>query len=180
MLNYDNHQIVSLTETVAKLTESVNLLDQSIEKINQRLDRDDDVINSLNESNDNTKRLITEQVIPQIQEMDKSVSDLIDSNQTDERSFIVNEYHKWMSLGYIDVYSLSVIQNKFDHYSRRGGNHVVADVVRQLYNLKSKPIIVDNKGNDPVNYFNKHPEYYPKFNENYQEIPSTYSDNEKK
>ena len=51
----------------------------------------------------------------------KLFSDLANSNMADIRSFIVNEYHKWMKAGYIDVYSMSVIQDKFEYYSN--GQH---------------------------------------------------------
>ena len=36
--------------------------------------------------------------------MDKSIADLSNSNMADIRSFIINEYHKWMKAGYIDIY----------------------------------------------------------------------------
>ena len=153
----------SLRESVEKLNNTVESLYISIEKINQRLDDDDKIIKNLNESYNDTTKLITERLVPQIQELDKTVTDLSDSNQSTIRSFIVNEYHKWMELGYIDVYSLSVIQEKYNYYSSHNGNTFIAELVKELNKLQSKSVIVNDAGVDPVDYFRIHPEKHPKY-----------------
>ena len=160
--NTKEEKINDLTEKVNKLCQNVETLTESVNKITERLDKDDEVIKEIDASYKNTSALITNEVLPQIRLMDKSITDLSNSNMADIRSFIINEYHKWMKAGYIDVYSMSVIQDKFEYYTKRNGNTYVADLVTQLYKLQSKSVIVNDEGQDPVDYFSRHPEHHPK------------------
>ena len=160
--NKKEEKINDLTDKVNKLCESVESLTAFVNKITERLDKDDEVIKEIDTSYKNTSTLITNEVLPQMKLMDKSITDLSNSSMADIRSFIVNEYHKWMKAGYIDVYSMSVIQDKFEYYSKHNGNTYVADLVSQLYKLQSKSVIVNDNGQDPIDYFSRHPEHHPK------------------
>lgn len=159
--NKKEEKMNDLSEKVNKLCESVESLTNSINKIKDRLDKDDETIKEIDESYKRTSNIITNELIPQIKLMDKSITDLSNSNMADIRSFIVNEYHKWMKARYIDVYSMSVIQDKFEYYSKHNGNTYVADLVSQLYKLQSKSVIVNEDGQDPIDYFSRHPEHHP-------------------
>lgn len=159
--NKKEEKIINLTEKVNKLCESVESLTDSVNKIKDRLDKDDETIKEIDTSYKHTSDVITNELVPQIKLMDKSITDLSNSNMADIRSFIVNEYHKWMKARYIDVYSMSVIQDKYEYYSKHNGNTYVADLISQLYKLQSKSVIVDDDGQDPIDYFSRHPEHHP-------------------
>ena len=155
----DNMNFQSLVETVGKLTSTVDRLEKRIEKMDDRLDKEEREHDKLiKEMNDKINNLTTD-----LKNVDDSMGKIIDSNQGTIRSFIINEYHKWMELQYIDVYSLSVIEDRYEVYRSFNGNTFVKDLMVQMRQLPSKPKIVNEKGEDPIKYFELHPDHHPKF-----------------
>ena len=130
-----------LIETVQTLADSVKILMDKVESIDE----------------------LHKHVIPEVNELDNKVHTiddllelLIESNKTNIKASIISEYQKWMSLEYIDIYSLSLIEEQFAEYEKFHGNTFVEDMVKQLRSLPKRPYIQDLDGNDPVGYFDKH------------------------
>ena len=129
-----------LVDTVKTLADSVKILMDKVESIDK----------------------LHERVVPEVNELDNKVHTiddllelLIESNKTNIKSSIISEYQKWMSLEYIDIYSLSLIEEQFAEYEKFHGNTFVEDMVKQLRSLPKRPYIQDLEGNDPVGYFDK-------------------------
>lgn len=152
---------VDKTESLSKLEESTNNLNTELKKLNNRLNCADVIINKLEVDNRVNTETINSVIMPSIKKTDRVISDVIKSNNSAIRSFIVNEYHKWMKLGYIDIYSFYVIQDRYEFYSRHNGNTFVKSLVDQLNKLPVKSVITDENGNDPVSYFTDNPDMHP-------------------
>jgi uncharacterized protein YoxC len=159
---------VDKTESLSKLEKSVDNLNTELKKLNNRLNCTDAIINKLDEANRVNTRNIRENtdninniIMPSLKKADYVISDVIKSNNAAIRSFIVNEYHKWMKLGYIDIYSFYVIQDRYEFYSRHNGNTFVKSLVEQLDKLPVKSVVTDENGKDPVSYFTDNPSMHP-------------------
>ena len=70
-----------------------------------------------------------------LSELSEKIDLLLDSDKESIKGFITNEYHYWMRLGYIDIYSLKVIDERFEKYKKEKGNTFVADMVSELHKL---------------------------------------------
>lgn len=68
-------------------------------------------------------------------ELNEKIDLLLDSDKESIKGFITSEYHYWMNLGYIDIYSLKVIDERFEKYKKEKGNTFVADMVSELHKL---------------------------------------------
>ena len=131
------------------LRESSQNNEQWREDMSKKVDESDKVITE-------TKNLLKDQLSPRIQELENNMYKVSDSNMGAIKSFIISEYHKWMERGYIDVYSLSLIEDRYKDYSKNGGNTFILDLMNQLRSLDIKPMIIDKKtGKDPIQYFTK-------------------------
>lgn len=70
-----------------------------------------------------------------LSELSEKIDLLLDSDKESIKGFITSEYHYWMKLGYIDIYSLKVIDERFEKYKKEKGNTFVADMVSELHKL---------------------------------------------
>lgn len=70
-----------------------------------------------------------------LKELSEKIDLLLDSDKESIKGFITSEYHYWMKLGYIDIYSLKVIDERFEKYRKEKGNTFVADMVSELHKL---------------------------------------------
>lgn len=71
-----------------------------------------------------------------LKEMKENIALLMDSDKESIKSFITGEYHKWMELRYIDIYSLKAIDERFDKYRKEKGNTFVEGMVKELHLLQ--------------------------------------------
>ena len=102
------------------------------EEINNKLENDNRRINELIDSQKELQLLI-EGIATQI-------NALIDSDKDDIKSFIVKEHHHFCyNQGWIDDYSMDVIEKRFKHYQDEGGNSYVEELMRDLRQLEHIP-----------------------------------------
>ena len=102
------------------------------EEINNKLENDNRRINELIDSQKELQLLI-EGIATQI-------NTLIDSDKDDIKSFIVKEHHYFCyNQGWIDDYSMDVIEKRFKHYQDEGGNSYVEELMRDLRQLEHIP-----------------------------------------
>ena len=102
------------------------------EEINNKLENDNRRINELIDSQKELQLLI-EGIATQI-------NTLIDSDKDDIKSFIVKEHHHFCyNQGWIDDYSMDVIEKRFKHYQDEGGNSYIEELMRDLRQLEHRP-----------------------------------------
>lgn len=164
-------------EEFRKLKDSVNTLITSVENIKQSVDNiNDKLIDTDNKFTDNieknTNKINT--LEPKLNELEKHVNEMeakeqkaldniAEYNKLAIKSFIMTEYRKWMELGHIDIYQLSIIENQYKIYEDvYKGNTFVAETMNQLRKLSAQPVILDESGNDPIRYFETHPDRDPR------------------
>jgi FtsZ-binding cell division protein ZapB len=150
----------NLKESVETLIASVDTLTNKVETLNTEFyDFKDKTSTTQTEMQNEIGKLND-----QIKEIEGELLVISESNKSAIRSYIVSEYQKWMKLGFIDVYSLSLIEDRFNDYSNLHGNTFIYDLMQQIRRLKTKSYITDENGNDPIKYFADHPEKHPKYN----------------
>ena len=124
-----------LSELMVRLTETVNASNSQISG---------DVKQLMNNMSDKTGGCVygheLEKQINHIKndvlkELSEKIDLLLDSDKESIKGFITSEYHYWMKLGYIDIYSLKVIDERFEKYRKEKGNTFVADMVSELHKL---------------------------------------------
>ena len=64
---------------------------------------------------------------------------------------------------YADDGDTEIIEDRYGVYRSFNGNTFVKDLMVQMRQLPSKPKIVNEKGEDPIKYFELHPDHHPKF-----------------
>ena len=84
-----------------------------------------------------------EDIIAHFDEAIKKHSDtlqiLIDSDKDDIKGYIVERYHHFMEQGYIDDFSMDVLEKRFAHYVAEGGNSFIERIMNELRSLPNKP-----------------------------------------
>lgn len=80
---------------------------------------------------------------------------LFESDKDDIRAWITQQHHQFMSLNYIDDYSLDCLERRFKHYQDEGGNSYIEDLMKDLRSLSKRsfcisPMVIttNNKNNE--------------------------------
>lgn len=70
----------------------------------------------------------------------ESLQMLIASDKDDIKSFIVREYHYFTEeKGWIDDFSLDVLEKRYSHYKAEGGNSFIEELMDEIRKLPHKP-----------------------------------------
>lgn len=65
---------------------------------------------------------------------------LVESDKDDIKSWIVQQYHYFVEeKGWIDDFSLDVIERRFEHYEQEGGNHYIHTLMDEIRSLPKHP-----------------------------------------
>lgn len=81
-----------------------------------------------------------EKLFNDIQELNRKISILVDSDKDDIKAFITDKHHyfcyerKW-----IDDYSMDCIERRYSHYKDEGGNSFIATLMDELQELPKQP-----------------------------------------
>lgn len=124
-----------LSELMVRLTETVNASNSQISgDVKQLMDNMSDKTGGCAYGHELEKEInhIKNDVLSELSE---KIDLLLDSDKESIKGFITSEYHYWMKLGYIDIYSLKVIDERFEKYKKEKGNTFVADMVSELHKL---------------------------------------------
>lgn len=167
----EDEDIKNLKDSVNKLITTVNTLKQSVDSVNTHLvETENKFTTNIESSNNKIDNVLT----PKLSELEAHVNDIetedraaldniTEYNKLAIKSFIITEYRKWMELGHIDIYQLSIIEDQFKIYTDvYHGNTFILEMMNQLRKLSAHPVITDDDGNDPIHYFELHPENDPR------------------
>lgn len=96
----------------------------------QQIDRD--TINQIAERQ--------EKFFNDLQELNKKINILIDSDKDDIKAFITDKHHYFCyEKNWIDDYSLDCIEKRYSHYKNEGGNSFIATLMGELQALPKQP-----------------------------------------
>ena len=124
-----------LSDLMVRLTETVNAsntqLSNDIKKLNENMT---DVHAGCAYGHELEKEInhIKDDVLVALK---TNVDLLLDSDKESIKAYITKEYQYWMNQGFIDIYSLNVLDERFRKYTKEKGNTFVADMVKELHNL---------------------------------------------
>lgn len=124
-----------LSELMVRLTETVNASNSQISgDVKQLMDNMSNKTGGCAYGHELEKEInhIKNDVLT---ELSDKIDLLLDSDKESIKGFITSEYHYWMRLHYIDIYSLKVIDERFEKYKKEKGNTFVADMVAELHKL---------------------------------------------
>lgn len=161
------------TETISTLTETVNNLSSDLKEMKSMLNE------SRNEISDLKNKISTYEennsnIVNQIDNINKNVDMLMDSDKESIRAFLLNEYHKWEHLGYIDVYSLAICEDKYKKYELEKGNTFVKDIMNELRQLEKRFNVLKD-GRDPIQYIEIQPNNEMNYKSYYGDILNNIS-----
>lgn len=167
----EDEELRNLKDSVNALVTKVETIKESVDTINDHLVDTESQL-SLNMETNNNK--IDNVITPKLSELESHVNDIeseerkaldniAEYNKLAIKSFIITEYRKWMELNHIDIYQLSIIEDQFKIYTDvYHGNTFITEMMTQLRKLSAQPVITDDDGNDPIHYFELHPENDPR------------------
>lgn len=91
-----------------------------------------ELYNSLEAKIDNLASVVNNK----FEELDKRMDTLTTSDKFDIKSFIVEKYHFFVEeQGWIDDFSLDVLERRFEVYEAEGGNSYIAGLMKELRQL---------------------------------------------
>lgn len=167
----EDEELRNLKDSVNTLVTTVETIKESVDTINDRLVDTESQLSLNMEINSNK---IDNVITPKLSELESHVNDIeseerkaldniAEYNKLAIKSFIITEYRKWMELNHIDIYQLSIIEDQFKIYTDvYHGNTFITEMMTQLRKLSAQPVITDDDGNDPIHYFELHPENDPR------------------
>lgn len=167
----EDEDLKNLKDSVNKLINTVDTIKESVDNVKTHLIETETKFTANIESNNNK---IDNILTPKLNNLESHVNDIeteeratldniTEYNKLAIKSFIITEYRKWMELGHIDIYQLSIIEDQFKIYNDvYHGNTFILEMMSQLRKLSAQPLITDDDGNDPIHYFELHPENDPR------------------
>lgn len=124
-------------ENDAKIVDSIEILSGRIASLN------DDF---------NSFRSETNQTLTEIQSKQKLYSEeigtLMESDKEAIKAYIIEQYHKYYNLKYIDIYTLECIEKRYEKYLKENGNTFISILMKRLRSLPSKYMIDENTEGD--------------------------------
>lgn len=148
------NDIKDLTNLITRLTEAVNTsretTKEDIASLRKLIEEKD--LKGCQYGHKSSKEL-AELKKEIISELMGKVQLLVDSDRERIKTFITSEYHHWMDKGYIDIYTLKGIEERFDKYRKEDGNTFVEDMMKELRALSrtcittncTEPMLVQEK-----------------------------------
>lgn len=116
-----------------------------------------DILDRLDAQTNATNALVNEiqNVRKEEEALRNKLDILFESDKDDIRAWITQQHHHFMSLNYIDDYSLDCLERRFKHYQEEGGNSYIEDLMKDLRSLSKRsfyvaPMVINtnNKNNE--------------------------------
>lgn len=138
--NYSTGQIIIFIIIIAiAVKELLTLIDWFKERARKQIKQQDRPF----ELEQATKRQDKElnEIRDCIRDLTKDVQLLIDSDRDSIKFSITKEHHYYVyQLGYIDDYSLDILEKRYAHYLSYGGNSYIGTLIDELRSLPKGPV----------------------------------------
>ncbi len=129
--------------------------DQNKEKFDEAYDKKqkDEILNRYNETNEDMQKRMAncyssiEGKIDQLADsmnkrmdgMEEQLRILTDSDMHDIKGWIVEKHHIYMKKGWIDDFSMDIVEKRYSDYKEEGGNSYIHTLVEELRTLPHTP-----------------------------------------
>lgn len=143
-------KLEDMEKNINNITESIGEITKQLQSITDKLDKNDEELK-------NTRKKM-EKIDETISTMKDDVDILIDSDKESIRSFILSQYYKITKEGKVDLYTLNTLDYKYSKYKLEDGNSFVSDLMKVIHSVKKVVNLNHEDGQDPIGYFDKHPE----------------------
>lgn len=125
MLGLSIKGIISFLQQIKHYTKKIVYKSDESDKIKENLKQQELEIKDLKSS---------------IQQINKLIRLLIESDKDDIKAFITRQHHYFVyQKGWIDDYSLDCIEQRYSHYENQGGNSFIASLMKELRALPKQP-----------------------------------------
>lgn len=146
------NRMLDMVKQVEKMNSDIQKIKVQIDKESGNRDKEiKEIRKKITETSDRQKETESK-----LTKMSDNITLLIDSDKNKIKSFITSEYHKWMDLKYIDIYSLAGIEDQFDKYKKEHGNTFVEELVQELRKLPKRTSVenpdLDNIWKEKLNH----------------------------
>lgn len=115
-------------------------LSEQLEKISKQIEQHQVEYEKIK----NTMLEIRAEYNDMFEKQEKILSTLIASDIEDIKSYIVKQYHFFIAQGWIDDFSMDVLEKRFAHYVEEGGNSYVHTLMEKLRQLPNHPPTVNS------------------------------------
>lgn len=130
MLGLSIKGIISFLQQIKHYTKKIVYKSDESDKIKENLKQQEVEIKDLKSS---------------IQQINKLIRLLIESDKDDIKAFITRQHHYFVyQKGWIDDYSLDCIEQRYSHYESQGGNSFIASLMKELRALPKQPPTQNN------------------------------------
>lgn len=130
MLGLSIKGIISFLQQIKHYTKKIVYKSDESDKIKENLKQQELEIKDLKSS---------------IQQINKLIRLLIESDKDDIKAFITRQHHYFVyQKGWIDDYSLDCIEQRYSHYENQGGNSFIASLMKELRALPKQPPTQNN------------------------------------
>ena len=82
---------------------------------------------------------LTVQINERMDGMEEQLKILTDSDMHDIKSWIVEKHHTYIKKGWIDDFSMDIVEKRYSDYVKEGGNSYIHTLVEELRTLPHKP-----------------------------------------
>lgn len=82
---------------------------------------------------------LTEAFMKKIDVIENQVAQLTRSDMHDIKGWIVEKHHKFMKQGWIDDFTMDILEKRFEDYTREGGNSYISGLMDELRALPHFP-----------------------------------------
>lgn len=143
---------MAIKEVISLIDFFRNKIKSSSTKEQKQKDEKQEILNEINKihtmvaKNEEECRKIASQLadfkvetIQKLEQQQETLGTLIESDIDDIKSYIVKQYHSFTTQGWIDDFSMDVIEKRFAHYKKEGGNSYAEHLVEKLRQLPNHP-----------------------------------------
>jgi methyl-accepting chemotaxis protein len=145
----DNEFKDEMLELAANIKNIKTDFSSSIDNLNQQMEVLSKTVSEIKESSDesdatlvekmNQYEIRQEEINAKIDAVHESMNLLIESDKESIRSFITLQYYECQEKGYIEVYVLQALEDRYEKYLIENGDSFIANLVKEMRKLPHVP-----------------------------------------
>lgn len=138
-----------MLELVANIKNIKTDFSSSIDNLNQQMEALSKTVSEIKESSDESDATLVEkmnqyetrqeEINAKIDAVHESMNLLIESDKESIRSFITLQYYECQEKGYIEVYVLQALEDRYEKYLIENGDSFIANLVKEMRKLPHVP-----------------------------------------
>lgn len=123
------------SSTIDNLNQQMEVLSKTVSEIKEASDESDTTL--VNKMNQYETR--QEEINAKIDAVHENMNLLIESDKESIRSFITLQYYECQEKGYIEVYVLQALEDRYEKYLVENGDSFIANLVKEMRKLPHVP-----------------------------------------